>query len=392
MWRDIAFGLAASVALVGCANAQTSEYRDPFGVGAGKADAPLPESSVWDDTVFLSLSNPTPVRAMHVIGGNERGYSFQYVRAGATLQVKFGTEQMWERLHPGTRSPDASGLNRDRAAQAAAADRMKQLGANLTVIFLRDGAEIGTVEVGPERYDWYDYYFGANPVVMTTAAFDVPAQADQMRFSVELTDAQAPGETVTVGPADVATFEVYAGHDDHRHAVFLNTLEHGRVNSVVEEDYLPAGGTIDLLYDYDRADAVIDRSRRDLRIGRARPYPGGDPVDVFGRVEYDISAVYLIDGGEAVGIELPRTQDAAVFGSWYAGEITTPADSAEVAIAFHVEAYLVADYSVTHFGSIYERWYGDGQRIPLADRWDNLNDQPGDNYILELETDLSAAR
>ena len=135
-----------------------------------------------------------------------------------------------------------------------------------------------------------------------------------------------------------------------------------------------------------RADAIVDRWRLDTYYGKTRQGSrfGTVIVDARAPVEYEIGVAYTVDGRTWTGTSLLAAPNAPVLQTQsdtrrtaYQGLIGLP-QAGELRMAFNVRAFLV----VPNYGSeVFDARYRPGQRVELANRWDNAG---GADYRLPI--------
>lgn len=228
---------------------------------------------------------------------------------------------------------------------------------------------------------------GTTARVGTTASFVVPkaTAAFSLDFFVE-----GGGKTFLLSERVQVphTFPIFGFELPSKLALFDNGPTGPRTR-IVEGGNLVAGSNARVsMLDW-RADAIVDRSRLDVRYGRrmAGGRFGSVVVDAVAPIEYEIGVAYTADGTNWSGSDLLSTANARVLQTQndprrvaFEGSIALPRTSRELRMAFHVRAFLV----VPNYGSdVFDTRYAPGSRVLLADRWDNLG---GADYRLPVST------
>lgn len=327
----------------------------------------------------LTVQNPgTGVFELTWAYGTPSGYSFtaqnstdEYVRVGESMTFKVPAHFLWNRLYPNDAIP--SDL-----------DRLKKLSAKVKAVFVKSGGVVGSSKTvatgswqGSQTWDLW----------APTTSFTVPKGTVGVRFEVVVSDAAAPGKTVTAGQADFLEVPVVGGTLPQKTALF--DTDYGKLRTRVLEGGSPvAGASLALGYTDWRAATVVDSMKIDRQIGTATSYGrfGAVEIPVYGELEYEITASAGIDGAfQDVGLAanaksrlMPPAGRTA-----YEGSIALPKTAKKLELSFHVKAYLVVDYA--RYPNMKWQKYGQGQRILVADRWDNENGQAFDNYDLVTE-------
>lgn len=369
--RGLAVALLIAVPLA-CSNAAPDEV-------AG-SESELTNVGFDESSLSLDLDSTETVKVMAVNGGSA-GYIA--VRAGSHKTITLGASDVWLKLHPGTRVPDASAGERDPAKRAQADARLRELAASVVAIYRRDGSEIGRQTVRTTSARSYSYSYNLNAVLLDTDPIAIPANADEILLSVELSDAADASARVVIPESKLGRILVLGGHADRKNAMFINTIERGRVEQILEGGALPKGGKVTLQFARARAEALVDYARLDRYIG-TEVHPRGPRIPIFGDVAFDIVGAYRFDdGSEWHNFTLARDPNGLVAGEWYSVDVNTPSNATKMEVFFEVKAALVVDYS--RHGTVADQRYVQGDRIALGNKFDNKDSVPGRNYVLSLK-------
>lgn len=352
----------------------------------GSADAPteseapeLTSVSFDESSIHLDLQSNETVRVMPVNGGS-KGYIA--ARAGTSKTISLGTEDMWRKLHPGVAIPEAGATAKSEAERAKAEARLRQLSGTLDATFLRDGVQISKAQVRTETAQAFPKFFGSNPVQMQTGLLNIPKDADEIAFSIDLADAGDPNAHASMREDELAIVLVVGGHADRRNALFINTVEHGRVEQILEGTTLAKGGRFTLAFDEDRAEAIVDYSRIDRFLG-TEVGQKGFRQNLLGEVDFDVVGAYRFnDGSDWHEFRLAKNTTGLMAGTWYTLDVDAPPSATEVEVFFEVRATLIADY--TGHGTIENRRFSQGARVPVGDKFDNPGGVSGKNYRFAL--------
>ncbi|MBK8216868.1 MAG: hypothetical protein IPK71_24345 [Myxococcales bacterium] len=212
--------------------------------------------------------------------------------------------------------------------------------------------------------------------VGSTRSFTVPKKAAAFSIDFQVTSG---GKTFLVGDRIQVprTFPIFGYDLPNKVALFDNGPAGEPRTRIVEGGGLVMGKSVTVSMVDWRADAIVDRSRLDARYGRRQSAGRFGPVvvDAIAPIEYEVDAVYTVDGITWSSLRLAATPNARVLQTQrdprrvaYEGAIALLPSSPELRIAFHVRAFLV----VPSFGSeVFDARYAPGSRVLLADRWDN---------------------
>ncbi len=201
------------------------------------------------------------------------------------------------------------------------------------------------------------------------------------RLSLEVTaeyQTAAPQKVELLGSAGIQReFVVFGAFAPNKLALF-DTMGAERRSRIVEGGALVKGSNVTISVTDWRLDTIVDRMKLDTSIGEQQSGSRFGPtiVPANGKLEYEVEAVVSTDGGQTYQpLRLSKVERPDVLAraeGWrYAlqAEAGIPADASGMKIAFHVKAYLqVPSY---YQGLIINPRYAPGQRVLLADTWDN---------------------
>lgn len=227
--------------------------------------------------------------------------------------------------------------------------------------------------------------------VATSDEFVVPARTPRMTVAYVLQETGQNEVVVGDGWVGHASFAIFGAYTPDKLALWDNDARGGRRLRVVEGGALAPGANVTLSYTDWRSDREIDKSSLDLVIGEGQSFSrfGMGIFDVKGDLKYDVSFVYSVDGGQTWvdGGLLEEHVNPDVLSSpggsqrkSYEKTFRLPQNARGLLVAFHVEAYMIAD---PHYVFI-RHWKPGielGKKYKLRDIWDN-ND--GDNYSIEV--------
>jgi hypothetical protein len=302
------------------------------------------------------------------------GYSFsakssvdEYVRAGEKMTFALPSYFLWSQLYPGEQVP-------------ADLARLKKLTAKVTVSFVKDGAVYASSTVatngtwkGTQTYD----------LAEQTGSFVVNKKATSLRFDIVIGDAADATKKVSITAAQLSEIPVFGGSLPKKTALFDSS--NGAMRQRILEGGSPvAGASLALGYTDWRAATLVDSSAVDRTIGNATAYGrfGSFQMPILGDLEYEITYAVAIDG--VWQAEQPLSANAksrlltANGRTAYEGLLAVPAGAKKVEAYFHVKAFLVVNYD--KFSNVGWRKYGQGERLLVREKWDNLNGVANSNY------------
>lgn len=362
--------LAMSQSVVGCA------FEADKGYGGGDD-----EESTAQRGQAIEPGSATLMAQMRSWGTGEVGLTVtnwttdEYIRVGESLSIDVRASDFWWLAHP------EGGDGYDDI------DRLKQLRVKVTAYFYNNGTLTGSTTMDIASWSNASY---AYELIGTTSAFVVPSTADVIQFAFTVTDVGDAAVNVTI-PAEQAERVVVFGARPMKHVVFDNDYSELR-ERVIEDGALPRGRDILVGYTDHRVNTVVDASSLNTEIGKQKNYGrfGPDIIPIHGVLEHEVTMGVQLDG--QWGQEAPMVQrlDSAMvprsqpWNRRFAWErlVSIPATSNHVAMYFHVKTYLKVDYS--RYPNAVERFYNDGDRILLAERWDN-NGGNGVDYHFDTE-------
>jgi hypothetical protein len=188
---------------------------------------------------------------------------------------------------------------------------------------------------------------------------------------------------------DFDAVPVFGGELPRKHVLFDNSGSTLR-QRVVEGGGLVPNATVVVTYTDWRADEIVNKTAIDRQIGTAQSYSrfGLITVPIYGQIEYVVTAGYDPGWGFSTA-SLPATQTSRVINQTgrtaYESTLYVPNDGAtDLQMYFHVQAYLVADYS-SYGSSVLTRKYNQGDRILVRDAYDNKDGQAFSNYDVPVE-------
>lgn len=326
----------------------------------------------------LTVQNPgTGVFELTWAYGTPSGYSFtaknsvdEYVRVGESMTFKVPASYLWQRAYPNDPMPSD-------------VVRLKKLSAKVKAVFVKASGATSTKTLATGAWQGGQAWELWAP----TSSFTVPKGTVGVRFELVIADAQVPGTSVSLGQAEFLEVPVIGGKLPEKTALF--DTDYGKLRQRVLEGGSPvAGASLAIGYTDWRAATVVDSMKIDRHIGTATSFGrfGAVEVPVYGEIEYEVTASAGVDGAfQDVGLAanaksrlMPPAGRTA-----YEGSIALPKAAKKLELAFHVKAYLVVDYS--RYPNMKWQKYAQGQRILVADRWDNENGQAFDNYDLVTE-------
>jgi hypothetical protein len=363
-------GAATMMAAAGCATTVSDDTGAPREVQIGSASG------------AYSVQNPGS--ALLTFNGTYGGYEFElsvstsstdeFIRSGESLTINFPAYYIWQALHPDNyEEPDLA--------------RVQQTSAKVQVFYFKDGEPVGSATVTAGNWSGDAYWI----LYAATEAFVVPAGVDQVKFAVQYIDA---GDTSAVpAPIDasrVRPLTVFGGDLPDKSLLF--DAQNGELRQRMIEGGGPVTGA-DLVLGYTdwRADTVVDAMKLDRQIGtyKASTRFGLQIQPIYGQVVHEVSVGVFFDDGQGWRAEAPMTPNGASQfvqqQSWrtiFESKVAIPNNATQMKIYYHVKTYLVANYNV--YGEITWKKYGDGEKILLAERWDNPSG-PSSNYDVGVE-------
>lgn len=295
--------------------------------------------------------------------GTTTGYAFtaknstdEYVRAAEKMTFNLPAHFLWSSLYPGEQLPS------DPA-------RLKQLSATVTVSYFKAGASFGTATVATTIWSGTQAY----DLKSATESFSVDGGAESMHFSLAIHDGGAsPPVSKTLADGAFLAQPVIGGALPNKTALFDSNGAAMR-SRVLEGGNPVAGASLAVAYTDWRAATLIDSTSIDQNIGTETSYSRFGPIaiPVNGNLEYDITYKLTVDGqtqdaqplsADSASKLLPAGRTA------YEASVSVPGSAKNVSIAFHIKAYLKADY--TSHPNMTEKKYADGQRVLVREHDD----------------------
>ncbi len=299
----------------------------------------------------------------------------QLIRTGQSLKLSIPSYLIWSEIHK------TDGASYPWNEQ----DRLQQLKGNVQVSFLRKGNLVSTQTVAIETWS-QDYSPNA-----ITGTFQVPQGVDMIRCGFTFADDGAPELTAQIASERSLGMPVFGANPAIKNALFSNegaTLK----DRIIEGGALVAGGQVMLSMEDWRADALVDASSIDRKIGTQKVYGrGGESIiPIYGEIVHEVTAgVYFDDAsGWRAEESMVERYDSAVIAnkaSWqkrhtYERLLSIPQAASKMSVYFHVKTYLVVDYS--RYPNALERTRENGKYL-VRERWDN-NGGAGRDYKYDL--------
>jgi hypothetical protein len=347
--------VAGGVNAVGCVADAVDEATSPQEVDFGSA------SSAY------SVDNPGS--AVLNLSGTYADYQYEctlsdsttdeFVRTGELLQIRIPASQIWQSLHP------------DQWEEPAM-ERVQQTRATITVSYFQNGQPVGSTTVTTAEWSGEAYWV----LYATTTAFVVPAGADQIRLAVAFADAGDAAAQAAIDASVMRPVAVFGGDLPDKSVLFDSDGPNLR-NRVLEGGAPVAGAAAKLAYTEYRADTLVDASKINRQIGKMKSSGrfGEQIVAVYGEVVHEVSAGVYFDDIQGWRPEVAMTPNkASAFApqNWrtvFESLAAVPSNATKMQVYYHVKTYLVVDY--TRYGAVTEQWYQQGQRVLVAERWDN---------------------
>lgn len=348
------------------------------GLTACTAEPASLEDVEVDESAYTVMDPGTGVFELGWAYGAPTGYAFvakgsvdEYLRARQQMTFAIPAHYLWSRLHPNEALP-----------QDAA--RLQQLSAKVKVLYVKDGAVFASRAVKTTGWQGTQTW----ELAATTTSFNVHRRAQGVRFELTITDAGDPAAQVVLGEADFPEVPVVGGKVPNKTVLFDSVGP--TMRSRVLEGGLPVrGAELAIAYTDWRAATLVDASRLDRQIGTAQSYGrfGSVEVPIYGELEYEVSYDVAIDGqwqGEKL---LTANAASRLVSGWnrtaFETALSLPKKAQKLEVYFHVKTFLKVDYS--RYSNI--RWskYQQGERILVAEKWDNENGVVFDNYDFTTE-------
>lgn len=295
----------------------------------------------------------------------------EFVRSGQGLKLSIPAYQMWQLLHPND-------------WEEPAMERAQQMRMTLNVVYFRNGEQVSTATVASSTWSG-EAYWVLNAV---SDEFVVPPGVDQLQIGLALTDDGDAEASASIDYQVVRPVPVFGG-DLPDKAVLFDSDQQTLRNRVIEGGGPVAGADLLVGYTEYRADTLVDAMKIDRNIGQQQSYTrfGLQILPSYGELEHEVTmGVYFDDGNEWREVPMGlNTESVFVSQPWrkvYESRLAVPANVTKMEVYFHIRTYLKVDY--TRFGNVTERRYQQGERILVAERWDNP-DGAGSNFGIGVE-------
>jgi hypothetical protein len=133
----------------------------------------------------------------------------------------------------------------------------------------------------------------------------------------------------------------------------------------------------------------VDAAKIDRQIGTQIQNGrfGQITAPIYGMLEHMVRLGVSFDDGQGFLAEqnLPANKGSRFLDAGrtsFEQKIEIPAKATRMELYVHVETYLVANYPA---GANVTKWYGDGEKVLKADKYDNPDGQPFANYEFSVE-------
>jgi hypothetical protein len=296
----------------------------------------------------------------------------EFVRVGEKLTFDVPAYQLWSIVKPNDPIGDV--------------DSLKALVATFQVTFVSKGDVIGRATPAVSSWTGAELW----DLQGTSDAFVIPDKTDTLQIGIVVVD-PADGTRVELADLDFDTVPVFGGELPLKHVLFDNSGSTLRTR-VVEGGGIVPNGTAVVTYTDWRADEIVDKTNLDRQIGTAQSYSRFGPITVpiFGRIDYVVTAgySYKADWGFSVYPLSATTTSRVINQSGRTAYETTlyvpDVGSTDLEMYFHVQAYLVVDYT-SYGSSVLTKRYNQGDRILLKDAYDNKDGKAFENYDVPVE-------
>jgi hypothetical protein len=306
-------------------------------------------SSASSARLELQLSG-APARASFRLASSPTD---EFVRVGEVVTITLPAWLLWEVLYPSEPVPDDT--------------RLEQLTATVDVHFHDKAARLGGKSLVVESFTSTLYgTYGE------TAPFVIPDRTGSLSFALTIKDGQ---KKATLGRDQVAPISVFGGDLPDKTLLFDNMIGGVLRQRVIEGGSLSVGARVTLSYTEWRADQVVDKTNINTQVGvEAFNAPAGASVRPFaGKLVHDV--YYRAQFNDAQGWRpetqlTPNPSSALSFGGTnFEATLTIPAGVTVLELYFHVQTYLVAEYSKD--AKITARWRKENERVLMRDKYDN---------------------
>jgi hypothetical protein len=347
--------------------------------GLSACAAPAVDDGAESTSSDLTVQNPgTGVFELGWAYGTPTGYGFsakssvdEYVRVGTSMSFSIPAYFLWQRLYPNDPMPS------DTA-------RLSQLSAKVKAVFVKASGVTTSKSVATSAWTGTQTW----DLSATSASFTIPKGTQTVRFEMTIKDAADATKTASIAQGDLSEVAVIGGSLPDKTLLFDTDYGHLR-DRVLEGGAPVAGANLALAYTDWRAATLVDSSRIDRQIGSATAYGrfGSFEMPIVGDLVYEISCNAAIDGVWQDDMTLAANDKSRLLPAGgrtaYEASLPIPKKGGKIELVFHVKAYLVVDYS--RYSSIKWQKYQQGDRILVADRWDNEHGLAFDNYDFATE-------
>lgn len=287
----------------------------------------------------------------------------EFLRVGQKLSFDIPALTLWDWVHPGSPLPTL--------------EQLQGLEATISMTAVDKTKPFSTFEVKTTSWRGMDIY----SLRAVTAVATMPPKTDEIRFAMTIVD-KMDGTMITLDQAQIMPQSVFGGDLPKKTLLFDTALAFRE--RVIEGDEPVAGSSVLFAYTDWRADTLVDASSIDRQIGTQMTSGRFGPVTIpiYGTIEHDVGyAVHFDDGQDWIPETLlmpnktSRVLDAGR--TSYETNLDIPAKASRMSLYVHIKTYLVANYPMA---SGVTKWYGDGERVLKADKYDNPGGQPFVNY------------
>lgn len=358
-----ASGMAAAASAMGCADLGAEAPRDD----AQEEDVNEAKSPFFGGEVKFDISGwPGGVETVDFV--ISEATTDEFLRVGQKLTFDFPAITLWDWLHPGAPPPALSDL--------------QKLHATIEIVAHDEGKPFATLKAQTVSFSGNDI-FSLRAVTDTVV---IPHKTDQLQFSMFIED--PPGNKQLTLTKDVFVPQpVFGGALPEKSLLFDSTP--GFRQRVIEGDDPVAGASLRIGYTDYRADTLVDASMIDRQIGTQMQSGrfGQVTVPLFGTLEHEVSYAVMFDDGAGWQAEaaLQPEKSSRFLGAGrtsYEAEIAISGKATGMSMYLHVKTYLVATYPN---GAGITKWYGDGEKVLKADKYDNPGGQAFVNYEFSIE-------
>ena len=209
--------------------------------------------------------------------------------------------------------------------------------------------------------------------------FEIPAATPVMKIDYRVVEkAAAPLLLSSRFGGTPKSFPIYGAFVPNKEVLFDNAASGAVRERVLEGGALVAGANATIAFADWRADRVVNKVGLDTYIGQRQSSSRFGPtiVDAHAPIEYEIEMAYTTDGTNWQSAKLDEKRYSAALQTQpdqnrrtYEALLGLPATANGLRVAFHVKAFL----KVPSFypGEIINPKYAAGERVQIADKWDN---------------------